>query len=124
MVLMFSHKLTNEQIEGAQSQYSVEDFIYLPEELQEKWANVPARGELPEDYCDGFKAFLEKEKADTTYVLIQGEWGVTYRMVNWCKDNGFIPVYSSSERVYESQNLDDNTVKNVHYFKHVNYKRY
>ena len=70
------------------------------------------------------KSFVEKGGEKGDYILIQGEWGYTYEMVKWSKENGFVPIYSSTERNYKSEVMNDGTVKNVHYFKHVCFKEY
>ena len=33
--------------------------------------------------------------------LVQGEWGATYEMVNFCKKQNLIPIYSSTKREVE-----------------------
>jgi len=45
-----------------------------------------------------FKNFLLENLQKGDYVLIQGEWGLTYNMVNFAKENNFIPLYAGTTR--------------------------
>ncbi|WDU84649.1 CRISPR-associated protein Csx20 [Caloramator sp. Dgby_cultured_2] len=83
MVLLFSHDLTQEQIKEANERFNIEEFIKLPEKLQQKWSNVPPEGEFTEIYFDDFKEFIEDNLRKGDFVLIQGDFGATAYMVNW-----------------------------------------
>lgn len=124
MALLFSHKLTEEQIKEANLRFNITEFINLPSDLQNKWSNVPAEGEFDTKYFDDLKSFLEENLKEGDYALIQGDFGATVYMVNWAFKKGFIPVYATTLRRYESYMDDDGSIKNIHYFKHVNFRLY
>lgn len=124
MVLLFSHDLTQEQIKEANERFNIEEFIKLPEKLQQKWSNVPPEGEITEIYFDDFKEFIEDNLRKGDFVLIQGDFGATVYMVNWAFKKGFIPVYATTVRKYENYKGEDGSIKNIHYFKHVNFRLY
>lgn len=124
MALLFSHDLTKEQIKEANERFNVVEFIKLPEKLQVKWSNVPPEGELNELYFDDFKKFIEENLKEGDFVLIQGDFGATLYMVNWAFKKRFVPVYATTVRKYESFKDEDGSVKNIHYFKHVNFRLY
>ncbi|GFR36218.1 CRISPR-associated protein Csx20 [Thermobrachium celere] len=124
LILLFSHTLTDEQVREAEDKLNVEEFIYLPQELQHIWSNIPPEGELPLDILDKFKRFIEQNANQGDYVLIQGDFGATYHMVQWVKENGFIPIYATSKRVYKSITNEDGSITNMHIFKHINFRRY
>ncbi len=124
LFLLFSHNLTYEQKTEAEYRFKIDEFIYLPEKLQYKWSNIPPEGEMEDNYLTEFKEFLLKNRDKENYVLIQGDFGVTYSMVNWCFKNGFIPIYSTTKRIYNSIQREDKSTTNIHVFKHVNYRLY
>lgn len=123
MFLLFSHKLTNDQIESAKKDLNCENLVYLPEELQNLWSNIPP-AEEGYKYLTNFKTFILNNYKKGDYVLIQGDWGYTYHMVNFCKEIGVIPVYSTTERNSKDIINNDGSISKISLFKHVIYKRY
>lgn len=123
MFLLFSHKLTNDQIVSAKEDLNCENLVYLPEELQNLWSNIPPTEEGYE-YLVKFKNFILNNYKKGDYVLIQGDWGYTYHMINFCKEIGVIPVYSTTERNSKDIINNDGSISKISLFKHVIYKRY
>ncbi|SHF05110.1 MULTISPECIES: CRISPR-associated protein Csx20 [Caloramator] len=124
LILLFSHKLTDEQIREAENELKVEEFIYLPQELQYIWSNIPPEGELPIYIIDKFKRFIIDNAKQGDYILIQGDFGATNHMVQWAKEKGFVPIYATSKREYKSITNEDGSITNVHIFRHINFRRY
>jgi len=123
MYLLFSHKLTEEQIKDAKINLGVREFIYLPENLQKIWSGIPPEIDCVSDYIRPIKEFLAQTSEKGDFVLIQGEFGAVVDMVKYCKKNGLIPVYSTTKRVsYEEKQGDKVIKKSV--FNHVRFRRY
>lgn len=40
MILIFSHKLSDEQKKEAKENWNINEFVSLPEELQNIWSNI------------------------------------------------------------------------------------
>ena len=55
LLLLFSHKLTKEQIKDARENLQISNFIYLSEELQNKWSNFDIDDN---DVVEGVKEFI------------------------------------------------------------------
>ena len=123
MFLLFSHKLTNEQIISANRDLKCENLVYLPEELQNLWSNIPPKDEGYK-YLTNFKIFILNNYKKGDYALIQGDWGYTYHMVQFCKEIGVIPIYSTTERNSRDIINNDGSISKISLFKHVIYKRY
>ncbi|MBC2849958.1 hypothetical protein H5J22_00595 [Cetobacterium sp. 8H] len=123
MFLFFSHKLTNEQIISAKRDLNCENLVYLPEELQNLWSNIPPKEEGYK-YLTNFKAFILKNYKKGDYALIHGDLGYTYQIVTFCKEIGVIPVYSTTERNSKDIISDDGSISKISIFKHVIYKYY
>ena len=106
LVLLFSHQLTEQQEIEAKNSLKCNEILYLPKELKEKWQNLGIKKNLEE-----FKKFLDKVTSKEDYVLIQGEWGATYDMINYCKGKNLIPIYSSTKREVEERKNGEEIVK-------------
>jgi len=123
MLLLFSHKLTELQQKDAIETLEVTNFIYLPKNLQIMWSNVASDLEDLEEYSKEFEDFIRLVAKKGDYILIQGDFGLTCKMVKWCKKNGYIPVYSTTKR--ESiESLKDGEVVKVSKFEHVMFRKY
>jgi hypothetical protein len=123
MFLLFSHKLTEEQIRDAKENLKVSGFIYLPENLQKLWSNIPPDIENIGSYLTPIKEFLKQHAKEGDFILIQGDFGATYIMVNWAFKNGLIPVYATTKRVVREIN-DNGKIITVREFKHCRFRRY
>lgn len=125
VIIIFSHILTEEQTKELIKDYNISKFIELPEKLKYTWGSVDPNEDLEKQLL-GIKDFLIKEKntKEKTYVIVQGDFGATFHLVNFCLDNGFLPMYASSIRDYEFEKRDDGTIKNIHYFRHERFRLY
>jgi len=123
MILLFSHKLTDTQIKDAIENLKITNFKYLPNNLQKIWSNVPSELVDLEEYSKQFKDFVRLVAKKGDYVLIQGDFGLTCKMVEWCKKNGFIPVYSTTKRDVIEEVKNAKVVK-ISKFKHVMFRKF
>ena len=123
LFLLFSHKLTNEQIKDAKANLGVNKFVYLPEDLQYKFSNVPPEIEDIKEYSKEFKKFLANNAKKQDFVLIQGDFGVVFNLVEFCKENNLKAVYSTTKRIAKEQVIDGKVVK-VSEFKHIRFRNY
>ena len=123
MFLLFSHKLTSEQIKDAKKNLGVEDFIYLPDELQIKFSNIPPEIDDIKEYANIFINFLKENASKKDYVLIQGDFGVVFWVVEFCKENNIKAVYATTKRVVKEQNINGKVVK-ISEFRHIKFRFY
>lgn len=124
LFLLFSHNFTEDQKKDAKESLGVTEFVSLPDDLQEKFSNINPNGELDIKPLREIARWLEINADDDDFVLIQGEFGTTFYLVDFCFKRGFEAIYATSERVYEEAHNDDGTVERKHIFKHVNFRRY
>jgi len=122
MYLLFSHTLTDSQIDDAKSTLKVDKFIYLPKNLQKIWSEIPPELDSLDEYLNKIKHFIKSaNKGD--YVLIQGDFGAVYHMVNFAKELGLIPIYATTKR--ESIELKQgNKIIKKSIFKHIKFRKY
>lgn len=125
MFLLFSHTLTQSQETDAIYNLSVGDFISLPQDLQDLWSNISPQSDDVADYLQPIKLFLSQNAQKKDYVLIQGDFGCTYHMVDFCKQNNFIPLYSTNKRATkEIRSINENKITKISNFEHVKYRFY
>lgn len=123
MILLFSHDLTEEQRSDAKERLGVEEFVALPEDIQKLWSNIPAVSEDIADYLAPIQAFVEEVSSSGDVVLVQGDFGATYAMVNFCKSLDLLAVHATTKRNVVEREQDGKIVK-TSVFEHVLFRKY
>ena len=116
--ILFSHKLTKNQIEELRERFNCEEFVYLPESLQKMWSEVG-----DEDNRKIFYNYLKENCQMGDLVLVQGEWGLTHSVVNYCKRKKYIPIYATTQRNAVERKEGEKVYK-TSVFEHVKFKKY
>ena len=124
MLLLFSHKLSEEQMREAKDVWNVEMFIYMSSELQQEWSNVSPDLESLQDVLKPIQNFIKMSGRKDDIVIIQGDFGACYNMVNFAKSLKLIPVYATTKRTAsEYKNEEGQTVKKS-IFEHRRFREY
>jgi hypothetical protein len=123
MFLFFSHDLTQKQINDAKSNLKIDNVVSLPIDLQDRWSNIPPQIESLKEYLFPLRNFLVENSDFEDLVLIQGDFGAVYQMVNFAKELGLIPVYATTNREIEEFEKDGKTLKKS-IFEHVRFREY
>ena len=124
LALLFSHQLTPEQKDDITYNLKVDNIYKLPNKLQKLWSQVPVNQDLNFDkYLNGIKQFLVENLSKGDFVLIQGDFGATYHMINFAKEQGFIAISSVNKRV-SKEKIEDGIVKKYAEFKHECFREY
>ena len=98
ILLLFSHKLTLEQERDLRENWEVKNIFGLPDHLQKLWSNIPPDLTNLSSYLKPIKDWLKENGKRGDLVLIQGDFGAVYIMVNYCFKLGLVPVYATTER--------------------------
>lgn len=122
--LFFNHTLTEDQREALSRELTVTKIVLPPEELRSLWAAIPPESTTLKDILVPVCSWLEKQSAAGDFILIQGEFGACYLLVQHALEHGLIPIYSTTRRRAEERHLDDGSVRIEHTFKHVIFRRY
>ena len=124
LFLIFNHRLTQIQKDDARSSLGVGRIMHLPPDLEEIWCRIPP--DVPEinDYLDPIKTWLSQQASKSDYVLIQGDFGATFIMVNFAFEKGLIPIYSTTQREAVEEQTPDGNVQLTHNFKHRIFREY
>jgi len=118
-----SHSLSDTQIEEAKEVLKVNCIKVLPSPLQEIWSNIAPEGELPIDTLEPIKDWILKESDEKDYVLVQGEFGATFYIVDYCLNLKRVPIYATTKREVEEK-VEGNKTITYRTFKHVNFRKY
>lgn len=124
MHLFFSHLLTDHQVNEAVTIHGVTTFSYLPEKLQQVWSNIPTNQIIPVEIIDLFLNYLNQNTIIDDIILVQGDFGLTFMIVDWCLNNNRVPVYATTERKAIEELFSDGTIKKTQIFLHKNFRKY
>ena len=123
MILLFSHTLTQLQINDAKSSLGVEELVLLDANLQNIWSNVPAYLDNVVDYLQPVRDFLIDNMEEDDVVLVQGDFGATCAMASFVKSLGGVAVYATTKRDVIEKEIDGKIVK-TSVFEHVRFRRF
>ncbi len=124
LYLIFSHRLTDEQKNQAKEQLRIKECIYLPVPLQGLWSNIPPDTRSIKDYLAPIAEWLIGDARPGDFVLIQGDFGATYIMVNLALSKGLVPVYATTKRDAEEMIGPNGEIQLIKKFSHVQYRQY
>ena len=123
LYLLFNHTLTQEQSNDAYATLKVADIIYAPRELLSLWRSIPP--ELPhiKERLYPLYDYMFKTCKAGDYMLIQGDFGATYQVVQKALSLGLIPLYATTKRYAVEKMIEGQMVKRS-LFRHVMFRRY
>lgn len=124
LFLLFNHTLTETQEADARQNLGVAAIVLPPPEIRRLWGEVPPEADSLADHLAPICAWLAQESKPGDYILIQGEFGATWIMVNEAASIGLVPIYSTTKRMTEEVDLPGGEVDIRHRFVHVRYRRY
>jgi len=123
MFLLFSHTLTPSQEVDAKKSLGVDEFVALPQELQELWSNIPPHLTTLDEYLEPLKEYILKNASKDDVFLIQGDFGGCYNMVNFVKSHGMVAVHSTTTRDVVEKTVNGK-VEKFSRFEHVIFRLY
>jgi hypothetical protein len=123
-LLMFNHMLSPEQKAWGDEHYGPCRIIEMPDLLKKSWAQVPPGNESLSSWVQPFREWVDQEGKKDDLILIQGDFGATYLMVNHAFKLGLVPVYATTKRKAIETALPDGTVKMEHEFNFCRFRKY
>lgn len=125
LYLLFSHHITPEQQADAEASLGVGAFESLPAELQALFSNVPPDLESLHEYLQPIRQWLAERVQANDFVLIQGDFGVTFSLVHYCLTHRLgVPVYATTQRQSVDTVQPDGSVVTQRVFRHCRFRRY
>lgn len=125
VVSILSHELLNSQVDELKSTWNVEKIITLPEKLKSAWSNVNPNDDLEDDFnlVYKLKTFILENTNQEDYVIVQGEWGMTFTIVNMCFELNRVPIYATTQRKTK-ETVKDGQVHSEKVFEHIRFRKY
>ncbi|MHA1228267.1 MAG: CRISPR-associated protein Csx20 [Candidatus Hodarchaeales archaeon] len=102
----------------------VSEILDAPLEIKRQWSDVPPKLKSLKIFLNPFYEWVEKNSEQGDFILIQGDFGATFIMVNFSFSLGLIPIYSTTERIVESEVGDKGEVQMRRIFKHSFFRKY
>ena len=121
--VLLNHKLSAVQTQQLMER-GVDHIIRPPESISALWQGIPPSGPLPVPSLGKITDWLQKNAKSGDFVLVQGEFGATCFIVDYCFQNKLIPIYATSERKYREEPQKDGSVVRIHRFSHVQFREY
>lgn len=120
MFILISHEMTEQQYRDAKDSLGVDRFknITLP-----IWSQIPADAESVEAYLGEIKESISTHRKRGDLLLIQGDFGATFNMVQFAKEIGVVPIYATTRRK-ATESVDGDRVTTSRTFEHVRFRKY
>ncbi|MHA1973579.1 MAG: CRISPR-associated protein Csx20 [Candidatus Hodarchaeales archaeon] len=124
MILIFSHKLTEEQKRDAKKTLDVNEFVKMPSKLESLWKDIPPSLETLKEYLEPFEEWLDNITSVEDYVFIHGDPGAVYLLVRYAFEKRLVPIYSTTKREVIQEITEDNNVLTKKFFRHCRFRVY
>lgn len=123
-LILMNHEMTQEQRPDALKTLGVSEFGEPPEEISSIWSSIPADVETIEAILSPVKAWLDSQANAGDVVLVQGDFGAVYHMVNHAFSKKLVPVYATTSREVVEKVKEDGSVEITRVFRHRRFRRY
>lgn len=124
LLLLFNHNLTEDQTISARRDLGVQDIIALPEALRSIWRQIPPDQPAIHDVLAPVREWVRHTARPGDHILIQGDYGATWLMIQFATENNLIPVYATTRREALETRLPDGATRITHHFRHVMFRKY
>lgn len=122
-IVLMSHDMSNTQKSDAYENLKVKKIIEAPQKIKQIWGNINPIASLDISPLEEVILWIKQNSSDKDYVLVQGEFGATFYIVDYCLQNNLIPVYATSVRRVEEIRQGDRIITN-RVFVHEGYRKY
>lgn len=119
---LLNHQLTQNQITELKEEFGAEEIIYPSEELSKMWSQIPATKQLDINIIDTILKWHSLAQ-ENDILIIQGEYGSTFMIVDYALKHNLVPLYAVTKRVAAEQRNDE-IVSRQYIFEHVCFRKY
>lgn len=116
VLALISHQILPEQEQELINIFKIGEIKFLPENLQQIWSNVL----YDDNYYTNLNEIIDYMLSilnEEDYVIVQGNWGYVYKLVEEAKKNKIIPLYAFSIRDSSEEIINGEVVK-ITKFRH------
>lgn len=104
-------------------QWGIAEPVFPGPEIARLWKSVPPEDTIPPYFLNKITTWLAGITGPRDYVVIQGEFGISFYVVQWCYANSRIPIYATSHRKMK-EIIDKEKIISRREFQHVNFRQY
>ena len=120
---LLNHTLTGRQLQDLQDTYGADVRLFTPPDAVSKlWAQVPPEGALSKELLRPVFSWLETS-AEHDVIIVQGDFGATFAVVDWALSHGRVPLYATTQRI-EAEERDGEKVYRHYVFEHIGFRPY
>lgn len=123
MAILLNHTLTAEQRSQAETELGVDSFVSPPPDIAASWREADPRAELGDLGAERIISWLARTTGPGDIVLAQGDYGLTFAVVDWALRAGRIAVHATTERRATERTTAEGT-EVTRRFVHVRFRRY
>ena len=124
LFVIMNHRLHDVQAEGARKTFSINRIVEMPENLAKIWRTVPPQEDKIAPFLEPVKKWLGNHAKPGDYILIHGEPGASYLMINFAFEKRLKPIHSTSYRNADETSLPDGTAVVRHIVKQERFRFY
>ena len=119
---LLNHTLTENQIKDLYEEWGIQEIIYPQEQLSVKWSQIAPGKTLDYGLIYEVCSWLAgAEKEDV--IVVQGEYGSTFCIVDYSLKNGLVPVHAVTKRV-ATEMREGEIVTRKYIFEHCCFRKY
>ena len=123
LLVIMSHNMTKTQKEHAYNTLHISKIIECNIHIKNIWSNINPISSLDLSKLDIVIKWIKENTAQGDYVLVQGEFGATFYIVDYCLKKGLIPIYATSKREVIEEINEEKIITN-RIFKHETFRKY
>ncbi len=124
LFLLFNHELTPDQEIDIRNSLKVSRVVAPDPVIKALWQQIPPDLEALSGYLTPIKDWIIKNASPGDYILIQGDFGACYLVVNFAFEHGFVPIYATTRREAQEILQPDGSLLLSHRFKHERFRKY
>jgi len=119
---LLNHELTAKQREELFQDFGVERVVAPPAEAAALWGNMPTGASLSRAALEPITGWLAAA-APGSVVVLQGEAGAAFALVDFALGRGLAPVYAVTARVARESREGEKVLRS-YVFEHVRFRTY
>lgn len=124
MIILLNHELSDSQRQEIAAELSPDSLLLPPLELAELWQNITPQADSLTDLLEPICLWLQEVARKDDFLLVQGEAGSTYYIVDHAFDLGLVPLHATTRRCISEQRLPDGSTETIRNFEHCLFRKY
>ncbi len=119
---LLNHSLTQNQLAELKEKFGTTEIVYPVEKIASTWAQMPVAPVLDRNVIQTIVDWLSTARTGDVLV-VQGEFGATFMIVDYAIRRGLIPLHAVTRRVAQ-EHREGEQVHRQYVFEHVCFRRY